>query len=143
MNRLRLATASVFALTFAIISVPNADGGGKANKLRFEIYKDKASEFRWRLLDADGAAMAGSGQGYTTKQSCKDGVESVKTHGASDKAKFEIYEDKGKEFRWRLLATNGNNIASSSGSFKSKADAEATIATLKKALPKASVEEAK
>jgi uncharacterized protein YegP (UPF0339 family) len=114
-----------------------------SGKLKFEIYKDKADEFRWRLSSGDGKAMAASGQGYTTKQSCKEGVESVKKNGASDKAKFEVYEDKGKEFRWRLLATNGNNIAASSGSFKTKKECDAAIATLKKGLASAVVEEIK
>ena len=133
---------ATIAFGFIGIGEPSAVAQGKAGaKLKFEIYKDKASEFRWRLVGADEKSIAGSGQGYTTKQSCKDGVESVKKNGASDKAKFEIYEDKGKEFRWRLLATNGNNIASSSGSFKTMADCEAAIAALKKGLPAATVAE--
>ena len=139
-----VAWVVLMGMALCLSDKQSAQAQGKAaGKLKFEIYKDKAEEFRWRLVGADGKAAAVSGQGYTTKQSCKDGVESVKKNGASDKAKFEVYEDKGKDFRWRLLATNGNNIASSSGSFKSKTDCEAAIAALKKGLAGAAVEEIK
>jgi len=133
----------VGGLTLASLGGRPAEAGDKAGKLKFEVYKDKKSEFRWRLVGAEGAAVAVSGQGYTTKQSCKDGIESVKKNGSSEKAKFEVYEDKGKQFRWKLLATNGNNIASSSAGFKTKADCEAAVASLKKGLATATVEELK
>lgn len=144
MNKRSIWTVIVVlsGLTLASLGGRLAEAGDKG-KLKFEIYKDKASEFRWRLVGADGATVAGSGQGYTTKQSCKDGVESVKKNGTSEKAKFEVYEDKGKQFRWKLLATNGNNIASSSAGFKTKADCEAAVASVKKGLATATVEELK
>ena len=146
MNELRrfMGLMALIGLALVAVGERTADAGGKAGgKLKFEIYQDKASEFRWRLLGGEGATIASSGQGYSAKQACKDGIESVKKNGTSDKAKFEIYEDKGKDFRWRLLATNGNNIASSSGSFKTKTDCETAIATLKKGLGAASVAEVK
>jgi uncharacterized protein YegP (UPF0339 family) len=34
---------------------------------RFEIYKDKIGEFRWRLTHTNGHTIATSGEGYTTK----------------------------------------------------------------------------
>ena len=37
--------------------------------------------------------------------------------------KFEIYADAGGSFRWRLLAANGQIVASSGESFASKANA--------------------
>jgi uncharacterized protein YegP (UPF0339 family) len=136
----------VVVVGFAIAALAghqSVDAGDKGGKLKFEFFADKAKEYRWRLIGGDGKAMATSGQGYTTKQSCKDGIESVKKNGAGEKAKYEIYEDKGKEFRWRLLAPNGNNIASSSGSFKTKGDCESATAALKKGLAAAVVEELK
>lgn len=37
--------------------------------------------------------------------------------------KFEIYADSSGKFRWRLLASNGQNVASSGESFDSKSNA--------------------
>jgi len=34
---------------------------------RFEVYKDKIGEFRWRLTHTNGHIIANSGEGYTTK----------------------------------------------------------------------------
>jgi uncharacterized protein YegP (UPF0339 family) len=37
--------------------------------------------------------------------------------------KFEIYADAGGSYRWRLVSSNGQTIASSGESFASKANA--------------------
>ncbi|WP_267643438.1 HVO_2922 family protein [Haloarchaeobius amylolyticus] len=44
----------------------------------FEVYRDSASEWRWRLVATNGNIIADSGEGYTTKQGAKRGIESVK-----------------------------------------------------------------
>jgi hypothetical protein len=44
---------------------------------KFEIYKDKRGEFRWRLL-ADNNQVIATGEGYASKDGCKNGIESVK-----------------------------------------------------------------
>ncbi len=44
---------------------------------KFEIYKDKAGEFRFRLKATNGQIIAVS-EGYTTLANCENGVESVK-----------------------------------------------------------------
>ena len=36
---------------------------------RFQVYKDKAGEFRWRLR-ANNHEIIAQGEGYTRKQSC-------------------------------------------------------------------------
>jgi uncharacterized protein len=46
---------------------------------KFEIYKDAKGEFRWRLIASNGETIA-SGEGYTTKESAKNGIESVKNN---------------------------------------------------------------
>jgi len=43
----------------------------------FEWYVDKAGKYRFRLKAANGEMIAVS-EGYTSKQSCVDGIESVK-----------------------------------------------------------------
>jgi uncharacterized protein YegP (UPF0339 family) len=37
--------------------------------------------------------------------------------------KFEIYADASGQYRWRLIAANGQNVASSGEPFSSKANA--------------------
>jgi uncharacterized protein YegP (UPF0339 family) len=44
----------------------------------FELYRDKANEFRWRLRYENGNIIADSGQGYSAKESAKNGIQSVK-----------------------------------------------------------------
>ncbi len=45
---------------------------------KFEIYKDKSGEFRWRLVHTNGQTIASSGEGYKTKASATNGINSVK-----------------------------------------------------------------
>lgn len=44
---------------------------------KFEIYTDKAGEFRFRLKATNGQVIA-TGEGYTSHANCINGVESVK-----------------------------------------------------------------
>ena len=44
---------------------------------KFEVYTDKAGEFRFRLKATNGQVIATS-EGYKTKASCLNGIESVK-----------------------------------------------------------------
>jgi len=44
---------------------------------KFEVYADKAGEFRFRLKATNGQVIATS-EGYTTLANCLNGVESVK-----------------------------------------------------------------
>jgi len=107
-------------------------------KLKFEIYEDKAKEHRWRLKAANGKILATAGQGYAAKAGAKTAVENlIKDIG---KYNFEVYEDKGKEFRWRLKASNGQTVAASSEGYDARAGAEAAIDLIKKNVAKAIVD---
>ena len=44
---------------------------------KFEWFKDKAGKFRFRLLAANGEIIATS-EGYSSKDACVSGIESVK-----------------------------------------------------------------
>lgn len=46
---------------------------------KFEIYKDTAGKFRFRLKAPNGEIIA-SGEAYESKDACKNGIESVKTN---------------------------------------------------------------
>ncbi len=47
---------------------------------QFEIYRDEAEKWRWRLVHPNGNILADSGQGYATRQKCLQGIESVKSN---------------------------------------------------------------
>ena len=44
---------------------------------KFEIYQDKAGEYRFRMKARNGQIIA-TGEGYTAKPSCLNGVESIR-----------------------------------------------------------------
>jgi uncharacterized protein YegP (UPF0339 family) len=54
--------------------------------------------------------------------------------------KFEIYEDKKDEWRWRLKASNGKIVAVGE-SYKRKRDANRAIQSMLKGLKKGSITE--
>ncbi len=56
--------------------------------------------------------------------------------------KFQIYRDAGGSYRWRLIAANGQNIASLGESFASKANAQRAAENVRDNAGKASIEDA-
>ena len=106
----------------------------------FELYRDKAGKYRWRLLHRNGNIIADSGQGYASRQKARQGLESVKrniTEGGN--ATVETYEDNAGEHRWRLVHDNGNNIANSSEGYSSKQGVEEAIERVREYAPEADV----
>ena len=67
--------AALFVLT--VVGLLRAQDKDDESKLKFEIYKEKAEEFRWRLKAGNGAVLATGGQGYKAKADAKNGIESV------------------------------------------------------------------
>ncbi len=53
--------------------------------------------------------------------------------------KFELYTDAKGEYRWRLVAPNGQSIASSGEGYKGKDSAKAGIESVKKNAPAADI----
>ncbi|TGK05715.1 DUF1508 domain-containing protein [Leptospira selangorensis] len=49
---------------------------------KFVIYKDAKGEYRFRLKAANGEIIAVS-EGYSSKQACENGIESVKKNAPS------------------------------------------------------------
>jgi uncharacterized protein YegP (UPF0339 family) len=45
---------------------------------QFELYRDSADDFRWRLRADNGNVVADSGQGYSRRTDCERGIEIVK-----------------------------------------------------------------
>ena len=44
---------------------------------KFEVYQDRSGDYRFRLRATNGQVIA-TGQGYKSKKSCLQGIESVK-----------------------------------------------------------------
>ncbi len=54
-----------------------AEGYAVQKNPKFEVYTDKAGEYRFRLTATNGQTIAAS-EGYKAKASCLNGIESVK-----------------------------------------------------------------
>lgn len=78
---------------------------------KFEIYKDKKGEFRFRLKAGNGQNILGS-EGYAKKASCVNGIESVKKNAQSP-ARFESHKTPSGKWTFKLTATNGQTIGTS------------------------------
>lgn len=55
---------------------------------KFEVYKDKKGEFRFRLKAANGKVIA-TGEGYASKDGCMKGIKSI----VSNAPKADIVEE--------------------------------------------------
>ena len=90
---------------------------------------------------------------YSSKSSCLNGIESVRTNCKAEiedqtlknptvipNPKFEVYLDKKGEYRFRLKARNGENIATSEG-YSSKSSCLKGIESIRKNAPTADVED--
>ncbi len=61
----------------AAVEDQTVEGYAAEKHPKFEVYTDKAGEFRFRLKATNGQVIAVS-EGYTTHANCMNGVESVK-----------------------------------------------------------------
>lgn len=106
---------------------------------KFEVYEDKAGEFRFRLKAGNGENILSS-EGYSSKSACLNGVESVKKN-APDDERYEKKETSAGNFRFNLKAAN-HQIIGTSQSYKSTSGRDNGIESVKKNAPDAKVEEA-
>ena len=102
-------------------------------------------------LKAGNGEIIATSEIYSSEKSCLNGIESVRAncgaeiedqtvegYAALKHPKYEIYLDKGGEFRFRLKAKNGEIIAVSEG-YKAKASCKNGIESVKKNAPDAPV----
>lgn len=105
-------------------------------------------------LKASNGEVIATSEVYSSLDACRNGVASVKKNAPAaniedqtvegyetvKNPKFEIYEDKAGEFRFRLTATNGQIIAVSEG-YKAMASCRNGIESVVKNAPEAEVVE--
>ena len=93
---------------------------------KFVVKQTKAG-FRFNLLAGNGQVIAVS-ESYSTEDACLNGIESVRSSclgpvedqtvenfEVQTNPKFEVYQDKAGEFRFRLKAGNGLIVATGEG----------------------------
>ena len=92
------------------------------------IIREKKEKYSFRLKAGNGEVIATS-QLYKSLQTCKAGIASVAQNApiaaledqtvegfqTQKHPKFEVYLDNAGEYRFRLKAKNGQNIAASEG----------------------------
>ncbi len=105
---------------------------------KFELYKDKAGEFRFRLKASNGQIILVS-EGYTAKPGCNNGIDSVKKN-APDDARYERKQTQSGKFMFNLKAANSQVIGTSE-SFESASARDNSIESIKKDAPDASVDD--
>ena len=72
----------------AAVEDQTVEGFAKEKHPKFEIYVDKAGEFRFRLKATNGQIIAVS-EGYTAKPGCLNGIESVRKNAADADVKVK------------------------------------------------------
>ena len=104
----------------------------------FELYKDKAGEYRFRLKASNGEIILAS-EGYKAKSSCKNGIASVQKNSASA-SQFEKTETKNGKARFNLRAAN-NQIIGTSESYNSTSARDNGIKSVMKHAPEAAIKD--
>lgn len=117
------------------------------------VIKATKTGFTFSLKAGNGEIIAIGGEVYNALASCKNGCESVAKNApvanvedqtvegfTTEKCpKFEVYNDKKGEFRFRLKATNGQVICASEG-YTTKAACKNGIESVKKNAADAPIE---
>lgn len=96
---------------------------------KFTMFTGKNGEFYWNLKAGNGEII-GQSEGYKTKASAENGIESVRKNAGSQE-RFEMKEAANGKFHWNLKATNGQVIMSSQ-LYATKDGAEGGIASASK-----------
>ena len=101
----------------------------------FEVYRDRASEWRWRLVHRNGEIIADGGEGYTRRNDATRALERIRER--AEDLEFEVYEDNAGEYRWRLLGGNDRILADSGEGYTEKREAEAAVERVREYAPEA------
>lgn len=119
---------------------------------KFEIKKSKDDRYVFNLYAANSVIVATS-QVYSSSTSAMNGIKSVienankapvedqslKNYETLPYPKWEIYQDKGGQYRFRLSASNGSCICHSQG-YTSKASCKNGIESIKRTAQNAKID---
>jgi len=120
---------------------------------KFVITKTPKGFFRFNLQAANYQTVLTS-QNYASLRNCKDGIEAIKKNADSpieDQTlqkiekkkypKYEVYLDNAGQFRYRLLASNGQNIAIAEEGYATKQGCMNGIAAISRAAVDADIDD--
>ena len=99
---------------------------------KFECYKDKAGEFRFRLKAGNGETILAS-EGYSSKAGCENGIESVQKNCVNPD-RFEKKQTASGKFRFNLKSSNGQVIGTSE-SYSSESGCDNGMKSVAKSAP--------
>ncbi|MDG3582895.1 YegP family protein [Galbibacter pacificus] len=105
---------------------------------KFEIKTDKGGKFRFNLKASNGQVILSS-QGYSSKASCENGIESVRTNSQNDDHFERLTATDGSPY-FNLKASNGQVIGTSE-MYSGNSAMENGIASVKTNAPKAEIED--
>lgn len=96
---------------------------------KYEIYKDKAGEYRFRLKAGNGEAILAS-EGYKAKGGCENGIASVQKNGPLDQRYERKESANGKHFF--VLKAGNHEVIGKSEMYESAGSMENGIESVKK-----------
>ena len=105
---------------------------------KFVITTTKNGEFTFNLKATNGQVILTASESYSSEDGVKGGIESVENFETLTHPKYEVYQDKAGEYRFRLKAKNGQNIGKSEG-YKTKASCLNGIESVGKNGPEAEI----
>jgi len=105
---------------------------------KFELYKDKAGEFRFRLKAGNGENILAS-EGYKDKSGAENGIASVKKNAADD-GNYERKESDSGKFYFNLKAAN-HQVIGTSQMYESADGRDNGIESVKSNAPDAAVDD--
>ena len=122
-------------------------GDASAPHGKFVIKKTDKGHFVYKLYSSNYRVVAIGAEPYSSLSACKSGIASVRNNAATapiedqtlqkwEELKFpkwQIYTDKKGEIRLRLLASNGNIVATTNDGYLSKEAAKKGIAAIGRA----------
>lgn len=92
---------------------------------KWEFYEAKDG-WRWRRTATNGNIVGAATEGYANKSDCLKNAQRHGYEGNPDglgaKDKWEFYEAKNGEWRWRRTASNGEIVGAATEGYVAKAD---------------------
>ena len=108
------------------------------NHPKFQIYEGNDSKHYFRLTARNGQNILSS-QGYASKASCKNGIDSVKNNGTSAD-RFEVKVASDGKYYFNLLAAN-QQVIGKSQMYANKQTCQGGIAAVQRVAAEAGVED--
>jgi uncharacterized protein len=105
---------------------------------KFEVYKDKKGEFRFRLKAGNGQTILAS-EGYKTKASAMNGIKSVQSNCRAA-GNFEKSTTPGGKFRFTMKAKN-KQVIGTSQNYATEASRDNGVAAVARAVTGAKVDD--